>query len=294
MIAVAVAALSGLAYGASDFSGALASKESDSVLVTAAMQVVSLIALGLVLVVFPSGQLTLEDMAWGAAAGLGAALGLTTFYRALALGPMSTAASITALCSASIPVMYGLVLGVVPGALTLVGIGLAVPAAVLVSVGGVALHAMSPDIPLRERIGAKRGTNQTRVLSVLAGFGFAWFFVALSKTSDDAGLYPLLGARAASLTVLGLILSFRGLWAPVGRAVWWPILLAGLLDLVANSSYLFALEGDNFTWVAALSSLYPVSTVLLARVILKEHLAPLQLVGLSMAAGALVFVAIGQ
>ena len=294
MIAVAFAALSGMAYGASDFSGALASKENDSVLVTAAMQVVSLLALGVVLVVFPFGQMTVGDLAWGGAAGLGAALGLTTFYRALAIGPMSTAASITALCSASIPVIYGLLRGIIPGTLTLIGIGLAVPAAVLVSVGGIALHAMSPDIPVRERIGLKRGTSQTRMLSVLAGFGFAWFFVALSNTSDEAGLYPLLGARAASLAALGVILTFRGLWAPVGRSAWWPVVLAGLLDLVANSSYLLALEGDNFTWVAALGSLYPVSTVLLARVVLKEHLAGLQVVGLMMAAGALVFVAVGQ
>ncbi len=294
MIAVLFAAVSGMAYGASDFSGALASKENDSVLVTAAVQVVSLAAVVLLLVVYPFGVFQMSDLVWGGAAGLGATLGLTTFYKALAIGPMSTAASITALCSASIPVLYGLLKGIVPSTMTLAGIGLAIPAAVLVSVGGMALHAASPMMPPREIVGAKGNAGQTRVLSVVAGFGFAWFFIALAQTSADAGLYPLLGARAASIGILVVALTTQRGWAPIRASQWLILLIAGLLDFAANSLYLLALDGDNFTWVAALSSLYPVSTVLLARAFLNERLAALQLVGMAMAGGALVFVAIGQ
>lgn len=294
MVAVALAALSGLSYGAADFSGALASKDHDSNVVTLNMQVVSLISLVIILIAFPLGQFTVRDLAWGAAAGLGGTLGLTTFYRALAIGPMSTAASITALFSAAIPVIYGLGRGVVPSNLTLVGIGLAVPAAVLVSVGGLAMHGSAVDRPPRERVGSKRQSGQTRLLSLAAGFGFGWFFVALSHTSADAGLYPLLGARGTSIAVLVVLLSTTKTWTGIHRSQWLIVGIAGVLDCAANSLYLLALDGDNFTWVAALGSLYPVSTVLLARVVLKERLALLQVVGLLMAAGALVFVAVGQ
>lgn len=283
-----------MAYGASDFSGAVATKDTDSIVVTAAVQVVSLLALILLLILFPFGQLDSVDLLWGAAAGLGATLGLTMFYRALALGPMSTAASITAMCSASIPVLYGLFRGIVPGGLSLVGIGLAVPASVLVSVGGVGVHRAVSNLGPREIVGATRGSNQTRMLSILAGIGFGWFFIALSHTSDDGGLFPLLGARAASIIVLFALLIVRRGFERVTGTQTLIIVAAGLLDCAANSLYLLALDGDNFTWVAALSSLYPVSTVLLARGFLKERIFPLQIVGLAMAAGSLVFVSIGQ
>lgn len=283
-----------MAYGASDFSGAVATKDTDSIVVTAAVQVVSLIALILLLVLFPFGQLDSVDLLWGAAAGLGATLGLTMFYRALALGPMSTAASITAMCSAAIPVLYGLFRGIVPGGLSLVGIGLAIPASVLVSAGGVSMHRAVSNLGPREIVGATRGANQTRMLSILAGIGFGWFFIALSHTSDDGGLFPLLGARSASIVVLFTLLIARRGFERVTRTQSLIIIGAGILDCAANSLYLLALDGDNFTWVAALSSLYPVSTVLLARGLLNERIFPLQIVGLAMAAGSLVFVSIGQ
>lgn len=294
MIALMFAALSGLAYGASDYSGAVASKRVDSVLVAAVVQVVSLAALGVVLFFYTEGTIRVEGLLWGGAAGLGSTLGLATFYRALAIGPMSVAASTTALCSAVIPVAYGLISGAVPETLALVGIGLAVPAAVLVSVGGLPAGSSAVVLAPREVVGGGSGSSQTKVLSVLAGFGFAWFFIALSQTQDDDGLYPLLGARVVSISVLVALLTLRRGFARVDGSNLKILLVAGVLDMAANAFYLLALEGDNFTWVAALSSLYPVSTVLLARVFLKESLARLQLVGLSMAGAALILVAIGH
>lgn len=293
MAAVLFAALSGLSYGASDFTGALATKKNDSSLVTVAMQLVSLLSLVVILVVFTTGQFVAFDLVWGSIAGVGAALGLTTFYRALAMGPMSTAASVTALTSALLPVIAGLLLGEVPGAVTMAGIGLAIPGAVLVSVGGVAARRVSIDLSPRDRVSAVGHVGQTRVLSVLAGFGFGLFFIALSRTSADGGLFPLIGARLASIAVLGSLLSVRRAWAPISRRQWPLLLVGGVLDCAANSFYLFALETGSFTWVAAISSLYPVSTVLLARVVLKEKIAPLQVFGLGLAGLALVLVAIG-
>ncbi len=296
MTAVVLAALAGLSYGASDFSGALASKENDSTLITVAMQVVSLMALLIILGTFSTGTFVVGDLAWGALGGLGAGFGLTTFYRALALGPMSTAAAITALCSAAIPVIAGLALGEVPGNLTLLGIALAIPGAVLVSVGGIALHAASPDLPPREYAAVRSagGGNQTKVLAVAAGFGFGLFFIALAQTSVDGGLYPLLGARLASIAALGTVVTVSGSWAKIAGGQWWIVIVAGLLDCAANSFYLFALDTGSFTWVAAISSLYPVSTVLLARVVLNERITKVQVLGLAMAAAALALVAIGR
>ncbi|MEE9416304.1 MAG: EamA family transporter [Acidimicrobiales bacterium] len=292
MLAVVLAALSGLSYGAADFSGAFASKDNDATVVTVWMQVVSLLALLLALLVMRPSTSS-SDLAWGALGGLGAALGLTTFYKALALGPMSVAASITALVSAAIPVLTGFALGDRPSAITIAGIALAIPAAVLVSVGGIGAKGTSILLPPREQFVARSSANQTRVLAIIAGLGFGLFFIALSRTSGDTGLFPLLGARIASIAALSVVLTASRSWSGVNRKAWPVVVVAGLLDFGANSFYLLALDSGSFTWVAAISSLYPVSTVLLARIVLNERIAALQIVGLALAGGALALVAVG-
>lgn len=293
MIAVALAALSGLSYGSADFAGAIASRRNKATLVTAIGQVVSLLALIVAVVFWVGGTATTADYVWGAIGGLGAALGLVMFYKALAQGPMATAASLTALWGAGIPVVTGLALGDVPGWVQLIGIAIAVPAAVLVSVGGMSLDLLATNTTPRERVAGLANSTNTKVLAIIAGGGFGLFFVALSRTGEDAGLYPLVGARVASILALILIITANRDWEPVDRRTLPVVVLTGLLDFAANAFYLTALKYGSFTWVAAISSLYPVSTVLLARVLLHERLARPQVAGLAMAGIALTCVAAG-
>ncbi len=293
MIAVAFAALSGLSYGAADFAGAIASQRNKETLVTAVVQLVSLLALLVAIVVWVDGSPTQSDYLWGALGGLGTALGLVTFYKALAQGPMATAASLTALWGAGIPVVTGLVLGDVPGWIQLIGIAIAVPAAVLVSVGGMSLDVLATNTTPRERVAGLSSAVNTKALAILAGIGFGLFFVALGRTSEDAGLYPLVGARVASIAAMIIVISGQRDWEKLETKALPILVVTGLLDFAANAFYLTALKYGSFTWVAAISSLYPVSTVLLARLVLQERLARLQIVGLVMAGTALTLVAAG-
>jgi len=293
MIAVALAALSGLSYGAADFSGAIASQKNKATLVTVVAQLVSLLALLVALALWVEGTPSASDYAWGCLGGLGAALGLVTFYKALAQGPMATAASLTALWGAGIPVVAGLLLGDRPGWVTLVGIAVAIPAAVLVSVGGMSLDVLATNTTPRERIAGLSSSTNTRVLAIVAGIGFGLFFIAISRTSEDAGLYPLIGARVASIAALVFVISMQRDWQKLGASALPVVIITGLLDFAANAFYITALKHGSFTWVAAISSLYPVSTVLLARLLLRERLARLQIVGLGMAGLALTLVAVG-
>lgn len=293
MIAVALAALSGLSYGAADFCGAFASQKNQATLVTIAMQVVSLFALLFGVVLWADASPSWTDFGWGALAGLGAALGLVTFYKALAQGPMATAASLTALWGASIPVAAGLLLGDRPGPITMAGIAVAVPAAVLVSVGGLSVDKLATDTTPRERVAGLSGSISTRTLAITAGLGFGLFFIALGRTSGDSGLYPLISARVASIVALGLVITAQGHWAPIARRWLLIVVVTGTLDFAANAFYLTALKYGSFTWVAAISSLYPVSTVLLARLVLSEKLMRMQVYGLGMAGVALTLVGIG-
>ena len=293
MFAVFLAALSSVSYGASDFAGAMSSKRTDSAVVTVVAQSISLVTLGALLVVVRPDSWSFVDLGWGAAGGVCVAVALTCFYRALAIGPMSTAAATTALVGALVPLAAGLLLGERPRPITLLGIAISIPAAVLVSVGGTGNRASMRLTP-RERWMVREHEAHTLMLAVVAGVGFGLFFVLLSRTSSESGLFPLVGARMASIAVLAVVLGAGASWTTPQRSSWSFIVLAGVLDCAANACYLTALEHGQLTWVAAITSLYPATTVVLASVVLREKLAKMQALGLMLAGGSLALVAIGR
>lgn len=293
MFAVLLAALSSVSYGASDFSGAMASKRTDSAIVTVVAQFVSLVALAGVLLAVPPDAWIVRDLAWGAAGGVCVAVALVCFYRALAIGPMSTAAATTALVGALVPLVAGLAFGERPSVLTLVGIGVSIPAGALVSAGGAGNRASLRLTPRERWVAREFGAVTTR-LSFVAGVGFGLFFVLLSRASDEAGLSPLLGARAASIGVLVLVLTAGGGWSRLHRSSIGYVAVAGVLDCAANVTYLAALDRGQLTWVAAIASLYPATTVALAGIVLRERLTRVQIGGLVLAGVALALVAIGR
>jgi drug/metabolite transporter (DMT)-like permease len=288
MFAVLLAALSSVSYGASDFSGAVASRRSDAAAVTVAAQIVSLVVLSVLLLVVPPEVWLVSDLVWGAAAGVCVAIALTAFYRALEIGPMTRAAATTALVGASVPLVAGLSLGERPGAVTLMGVGIAIVAAVLVSAGGTSSRSLLRLAP-RERFVGREHAGLTTQLSVVSGLGFGLFFVLLSRASSDAGVFPLVGARAASVVVLLVVLVSRRRWGrpnPSSAA----LVVAGGLDCAANVLYLAALHRGELVWVAAITSLYPVSTVALAWVMARDKISRSQLVGMGLAVTAIALI----
>ncbi len=126
-----------------------------------------------------------------------------------------------------------------------------------------------------------------------AGLGFGVFFVSLSYTGADSGIWPLVAARAASVTVVG------GL-ALVGRVARTPPVagarsftaVAGALDAAANVLYLLAVREGLLSVVSVLAALYPVGTVVLARFVLKERFVALQRIGMAIALPAAILMAI--
>ncbi|NNF56218.1 MAG: DMT family transporter [Acidimicrobiales bacterium] len=293
MFAVVLAAMAGVFYGASDFSGAAASRGNHPTVVTLGVQITSVVALIGALFVL-DGVFHPADLVWGALGGLSLAAGLALFYEALTVGPIATAASLTALVSASLPILAGLALGDRPAPLTLLGVALAVPAAVLVSAGEVGVQMKRTNTTPRERVVGQRQLNRTRMLSVGAGTLFAGFLVALSQVGEDAGLFPLLGTRAAAISFLVLLITLQRVWTPVRRQSVPLVMAGGLFDCGADGFLLTAYVTGDLSWVAAISSLAPVSTVLLARVFFKERLTIVQIIGLALSAAALALVAVGR
>ncbi|MDP9432753.1 MAG: DMT family transporter [Actinomycetota bacterium] len=277
-MAVVLSLASALVYGAADFCGGLAARRASVFAVVALSQFAGLVLL-LVLLPFLGGRPTGVALAWGAAAGLAGGTGLGLFYRALGDGVMSVVAPVTALCAAAIPVLVGL----------LRGERLAVPAAAGIAIAfvAVALVASEGGVPSWE-VARRAGLFP----ALAAGSAFGVFFVLLAQTRESSGLWPLVGARAASI---GLIVSAaavarRSVRAP--KAVLPVVVLAGAADMAANALFLLATREGLLVITGVLASLYPVSTVILAQLVLRERLAGSQLLGLSAATLAVVLIAL--
>jgi drug/metabolite transporter (DMT)-like permease len=127
-------------------------------------------------------------------------------------------------------------------------------------------------------------------LALLSGVAIGFFYLALAETSPAAGLWPLLASRAASVTLFAAaaVVSRQPLRmaAPLTRLV----IACGVLDMVANALYLVASRGGPLSVVVMLVSLYPASTVILARVVLAERLSAWQVAGVVCALVAVVMI----
>jgi drug/metabolite transporter (DMT)-like permease len=266
-----------VAYGLSDFIGGLASRR------TTAWPVALLGAAGgllgaTVLSLAVSGDPTSADLAWGAASGLGSGVGTVCLYRGLATGRMAVVAPVSAVGAAVVPVVVGVATGERPSALVAVGIAVALP--------GIWLVARMPEAAGDHRTGGL-------VDGLLAGLGFGLLFVALGQVPDGAGFWPLAVSQGAALvTICGIAIALRAPWVPTAVSELWGV-VAGLVATVAVLLFLLATQTDLLTVAAVLTSLYPAFTILLASVVLREHIYRTQGAGLVLCGVAVGFVAAG-
>jgi len=268
-------------YGSADFMGALASRRNAALAVALGAQVAGLVILALAMPFLGPSTVTAHDLAFGAAAGVFGGLGVVVVYRSLAKGPMSVVAPTTALSASAVPVLAGLLLGERPGFSALAGIAVAFGAVALIT-----REKVEPGTSLAPGAAAKA------LLPALGGGAiFGLFFVFLHQTGDGAGLWPLLAARLTSVPILAaLVLAKRVPLAGSPRLVG-AVIISGVLDMVANILYLLAVRHGMLAVVAAITGLYPASTVVLAQTKLDERLQPVQFVGLGVAVLAALMVA---
>jgi drug/metabolite transporter (DMT)-like permease len=279
-VAVLLALLSAVLYGTGDFLGGVASRRAGAFAVTVVSQCVGLVGL-LVGLAFlhgrgPSGA----GLVWGAAGGLCGAVALVLFYGALAAGAMSVVAPLTAVVSAVVPVGVGLATGERPSGPSLLGVALAVPA--------IALIARQPEHPDR------RVEPHVLGAALAAGVGFGLFFVFLGTASDHSGLWPVVAARAASVTLLVAIAVGARRSARLPEPVRPAVVATGLFDSAANAVYLAAASRGLLSLVAVAAALYPASTVVLARLVLAERIGRTQAAGFALAVAAVSLVAAGS
>ena len=281
MSSVLIATLCGLIWGVGDFAGGKAAQRAASLPVAWGSKLIGLPLLGLyLLLTYEPPQL--GPVAWGAMAGAAGMGGLGLFYRALAAGAMAVVAPVTAVTSAAIPVMVGLLLREPATGLRLLGIGCALAAIALIS-----LVPRRPGEPARV-------TGMMLGLSFAAGVAFALYFLLIRQAGRVAdgpvGLWPVVASQASALIFGGLVILLRrpGPW-PQGGTIGWMV-VAGPFDMTSNALFLVASRTGDLSVVAPLASLYPVTTVILALVVDRERLRAVQVLGLALAVMALLLV----
>jgi len=272
----ALLALSGaLFWGVGDFLGGLTARRLAVLTVLAVSQAVGLagVALWVWLASDPFPGVT--ELLPAALAGVAGLIGLGALYRGLAVGAMGIVAPISA-ASPIVPLAVDAAQGVVPDALQWLGVGLVL--------AGIATLSREPSALGGQRIAAGAG------LAIVAALGFGLFFVGLDAGADESAPWAVVAARSASVTlaIVAATFTFTSLLPP--RRLLPTLVGVGVFDTGANVSVAFATTKGAAGIVAVLSALYPVVTVVLARLVLGERLSVGRRVGgvVALAGAALV------
>ncbi|SDQ29385.1 EamA-like transporter family protein [Curtobacterium sp. UNCCL20] len=295
MLTVLLGLSGAVVYGAADFLGGLASKRLRAVTVSAVAAAVGIVPL-LVGLVVVGGVATWTGTLWGAVAGASGGIGVLLLYRALAIGPMSVLSPLTAVFAAVVPVLVAVVRGTALSGLAIAALVVAVVAVVLVAA-------------VRDTSGA-RVTVSGLVTAAVAGCGFGGIVLAYDMTPSDSGVAPLVVARVLQAVLLGAAAVVSARLVRPGadpavrsaRAGRWPtrllltVVACGVLDAMANVFIQAGLHSSDdpvtLPVVSVLNALYPIGTVVLAGVVLRERLTPVQWTGIGLAFAASVGLAL--
>ncbi len=278
-MAIFLGLVTAICFGSGDFFGALSTKKTSVLNVVAFSHFVGLITV-VVIAPFIADAFTWTAIGLGAVAGIMGGFGVIGLYRGLATGPMAVVAPLTAIASAAVPAIWGSLSGDSLSGLAWLGILIA-----LVAIGLSSLP---------NNVSAAGVTINTIVESLAAGVGFGAMFILFDLTADDVAPWPVVGARfATSTALLFFVLAVRRVDLNDVRPAMGLIVLTGLFDTGSNVIFLIATTVGDLSVVAVLSSLYPVSTVILARFVLDERMSRLQLTGLALALIATGLIALG-
>ncbi|MEZ5410646.1 MAG: EamA family transporter [Acidimicrobiales bacterium] len=263
---VFVSLVAAVLFGSGDFCGALATRRATALQVVAGSHLIGLVGVGLL--AFALGNpVTGRDLALGAAGGVLGAVGVGLLYRRLAVGPMYLVAPVTAVTAAAVPTLWGWLRGdeLSPAAW----------AGVVLALGAVALVSSVADSGGQGPI-----TAAAVVESLGSGLGFGGFYILMAATDADSQPWPIVGARlTTALGLLAILAVLRRAPLPTDRVGITLIGATGLFEVAANCGYLYASTRGQLAVAAVLVSMYPISTVVLARLVLDERMSRLQIAG---------------
>ena len=274
---VALGLLAALLYGSGDYLGGRAAFGVDVRRVLALSQVSAwFVAVAGALLI--EGRIDGADVAWGAAAGVSAALGLGLLYRALSVGRAGVVAPLTAVVGAGVPIVWGVARGERPGGVASMGIAAAVIAAGLIG---------------RERDESTDGPTGA-AMGLTAGLVLGLGLICYAQTTDGSGLWPVAVARTVALGLACVAVAMSpDARAALPRDTRRTALVAGVFDVGGTVALVLGLRTELAVLVAAVVALAPGFTVVLAWRLLGEKFTALQSAGIVLALAGLVAISVG-
>jgi drug/metabolite transporter (DMT)-like permease len=261
------------AWGTSDFLGGYFTRRANAFVFTAVVNLGGLFLVGALALASHTAFPSERSAAWALAGGVSGGASLAIFYRALSSGRMGLTAPVVAVLSAAIPTIFSMLTEGFPGRIPIVGFVFAVV--------GLWLITRAEDGRTPQGIGQ----------AVLAGIGFAGFYLCIRQAGSGSPLWLASLTRTGGLLVTGLIVLIQGNFRDITTSgVRWGVLTGGI-DSLGTVLFVLASQTGRLDEAVVISSLYPAVTVLLARIVLKEHFTLWRFVGLLAALAAVPMIA---
>src|SRR3954453_3314509 len=270
MFALELGLAASLSWGVADFFGGIQARRMAVVAVVLGSQLAGLVLAAVVVAIRGEAPPGGDFVIYAALSSIGGIIGLTAFYKALSIGAMGVVAPLSS-TAAVIPVVVGVATGDRPSALQAAGVA--------VAIGGVILASREVPEEAKGSPAVSRGVG----FALVSAVGFGCFFLAMDKASDGDVLWAVCVNRTVSVSLLGLALLLTRPQLGLRAADMRVLALVGVLAMLANGFFALAATKGLVSVVAVLASLYPVITVVLARVVLKERLRTSQRVGAALA-----------
>jgi uncharacterized membrane protein len=262
-----------VAWGTCDFLGGYFTRRANAFLFTAIFNFGGLIFVGTLVAASRASFLPARSALWVLAGGVSGSVGVAIFFKALSRGRMGLVAPVAAVLSAAIPTIFSMFTEGFPGKIPLLGF--------LLAALGLWLITRAEDGSTPEGIG----------LAVIAGIGFAGFYLCVREAGSGSVFWFASLTRTGGLIVTGLVvLAQRNFREITASGVRWAV-VAGGIDSVGTMLFVRASQSGRLDEAVVISSLYPTVTVLLARIVLKEHFTRWRFVGLLAALAAVPMIA---
>jgi drug/metabolite transporter (DMT)-like permease len=294
-----------LLWGAADFSGGLGSRRMNAFVLAAFSHFCACILMFAIAAASQTPLPSRASMVWAIVAGSVGGFSLAIFYGALASGQMGLVAPVAALVGAAIPTLADIAMEGTPSRWTIAGFFLAIVAIWLItrsedssgdesgsgeSAGGESAGGESAGERLV--IGESSDRPKGVGMAALAGVGFSVFYLCIHQATGSPAWVAAISrvgsfaATSVAVVVTRVPLSLRGTGAWLGA-------FAGCLDIIATAFFIFASQHGRLDQAVVITSLYPATTVVLARIVLKEHLSGWRFVGLLAALAAVPLISVG-
>jgi len=272
-------------WGAGDFAGGIAVRRNHAFTVLAITGSTGMALLLLMALLTGEDSLSQSDAVWAASAGIFGGIGLVALFKGLALGNAAVVSPIAGVVGAFVPIIVGAFLEGLPSPWQITGFALGITGIWMVTRS----HKAAEETSSQNETKDSRALTLQLVLAFSAGIGFGLFFVLIAQVSHQAVFAPLAVSKATQAAGgLALVLALR--IRTTEKAGVRPALVSGVLDVVANTFFLMATRLTRLDVASMLSSMYPVGTVLLSRLVLKEQVSTSQWLGVALSVCAIALI----